>query len=127
MDKETIEKINAKCPYGQGIFLQPYGIPDDIKELVIYSSYESGGVSGGSCWDSSNPQPYTEERPKDHMEVLDIVLKTVAPDISYLQYREIEKLIHDNRKSEWEYYGNRTDHEIQYILLSDLEKLLDNI
>ena len=30
LSKETISKINKECPYEQGIFLQPYGISDDV-------------------------------------------------------------------------------------------------
>lgn len=124
--QDIIEKVNKneKCPYGQGIFLQPSGIPDGINELVVYSRYETGGVKGGSCWDNSNPQPYTEECPKDHMAILDILLTEVMPSIGFSQYKRIQTLIESNEDSSWEYYGNHTDYLIEYILLSELEKVL---
>lgn len=126
MEKSLIEEINEECPYDQGIFFQPYGIPDGIEELVIYSRYESGGNTGGNCW-GGTAYPYTSDIPKDHMKVLDIILEKVCPKISYLQYKKIQELVHDSEKSDWEYYGNSTDWRIEYILLSELETLLENI
>ena len=128
ISKEQIEAINKQCPMDwqvneQGIFSQPYGIPDKIKSPVIYMRWETGGVSGGSCWDSSDPQPYEiSETPE--FEALDITIKELAPNISYLMYRKIEKLIKDSTITEWEYYGNCTDFGIKYIVLDDLLRLL---
>lgn len=120
LTKEQIKEINEKCPCNQGVFYQPSMIPVDIKEHVIYSRYETGGVSGGSCWDSSNPQPYTEEIPKDRFKVLDIVLAILKPDITFLKFREIEELIHTNEEEERGFYGNSTDWKVEYIVLSEL-------
>ncbi len=130
LTEEQIEKINNLSPMDwqvneQGVFTEPYGIPVHIKEPVIYCRYGTGGVSGGSCWDSSNPQPYHLEEPKDKMKVLDLVLTELCPNISYLQYKKVEKLIQETWKTEYEYYGNSTDFDIQYIVLSDLYKLLE--
>lgn len=130
MNQEIIDKINEKCSvagisYEQGIFVQPNYVPHDIKEPVIYSWYETGGVRGGSCWDSSNPQRYIEDIPKNHMQVLDMVLEEVCPNISYLQYKKIQNLIHDNEETDREYYGNSTDYYVEYILISEFEKLIE--
>ena len=119
-----IEGINKECPYDQGIFREPYGIPTHIKELVIYSRYETGGVSGGSCWDSSDPQPYSRQPPKDRMRVLELVLKVLKPQISFLEYKMIDGLIEDNYNTQYEYYGNSTDYCIEYIKLSELYEAL---
>ena len=124
LTQEQIEAINKECPYNQGVFREPYGIPVKIKEPVIYCRYETGGYSGGSCWDDSDPQPYSEEPPKDRMKVLELVLKVLKPQISFLEYRMIEGLIHDNSETEYEYYGNSTDWKIEYIKLSDLYEAL---
>lgn len=119
LTKEQIDKINAECPHEQGIFTEPYGIPFRIKEPVIYIRYETGGVSGGSCWDESDPRPYSlSEFPE--FKVLDMVIKEVNPNISYLKYKEIEELIHSNEETEWEYYGNSTDYTIKFVILSEL-------
>jgi hypothetical protein len=123
MDKETIKKINDKCPYEQGIFVEPYGIPVHIKEPVIYMRKDIGGMSGGSCW-GTEPEPYINTETVE-FEVLDLVLMELKPNITYLQYKMVNKLIHTNNETQYEYYGNSTDYEIKYIILSELEKLLE--
>jgi len=124
MNKEQIDAINKECPYNQGIFTEPYGIPVKIKEPVIYCRYKTGGYIGGSCWDDSDPRQYTEAVPKDRFKVLDLILQFIFPDIKYLQYKEIEELIHDNEEAEYEYYGNSTNWKCEYIILSELEALI---
>jgi len=126
MDKETIERINSKCPYDQGVFFQPNGIPDGIMEHVIISSYESSGMEGGSCW-GDEPQYFSRNQPTEHMRVLDIVLEEIAPNISYLHYKKISTLINNSEKTHWEYYGNYTESVVEYIVVSELEKLLEEI
>lgn len=125
LTKEQIVKINKLSPMEwqkneQGVFIEPWGIPNHIKEPVIYMRWETGGVSGGSCWESSNPQSYTSNKGKPKFECVDLVLKELFPNISFLQFREIEKLIQSSQKTEWEYYGNSTDFEIEFIVLSEL-------
>lgn len=129
LKQSQIDKINNyfsdKYDSNQGVFFQPNGVPVRIKELVVYTRYETGGYRGGSCWDSSDPQPYSEEPPKDKFKVLDLVLKELMPNITYLQFKEIDSLIHTEEESENEYYGNCTDYKVEYIILSELYKLLE--
>ena len=132
LSEEQIKDINKLAPNEwqeneQGIFKQPYGIPVHVKEPVIYCRYETGGYSGGSCWDDSDPRPYSKDTPKDKMKVLDLVLKEIKPDITFLQFREIEKLIKTNSETEYEYYGNCTDFEIEYIILSELHAYIEGL
>lgn len=127
MTREMIESINLRCPSDQGIFVQPYGIPTHIKEPVVYSRWESGGYSGGSCWDYSDPRPYSNDAPKDRYKIIELVLTELKPNISFLGYKQVESLIRNNSETEVEYYGNSTDWEIEYIILSELEKLLDTL
>lgn len=124
MTKEEIKEINDKCPYNQGIFIQPTMIPIDIKEPVIYSRYETGGVTGGN-WSNSNLRSYLKDVPEDKLKVLDLVLEKLKPNITYLQYKKIGKLIKTNEEIEREYYGNSTDWKVEYIILSELEKFLN--
>lgn len=49
LTQSQIELINEACPYGQGVFREPFGIPNHIKELVVYTKWDSGGMRGGSC------------------------------------------------------------------------------
>jgi len=129
LTSEEIKEINSVAPNDwyrneQGIFIQPNGIPVSIKTPVVYMRWRTGGISGGSCWDSSNPQRYTEDEGEPEFKILDLVLEKLMPNISYLQYKKISDLIHTNDETEWEYYGNCTDFEIKYIVLDELIKLL---
>ena len=36
----------------------------------------------------------------------------MKPDISYLDYKGVEKLINSNEDRQWEYYGNCVDYVI---------------
>jgi hypothetical protein len=123
LTEEDIREINNIDGWCQGIFKEPNWIPTSIKDYVVYQRYETGGMGGGSCWDDSDPSPYsTDERP--NFDVLDAVLKKIAPDVSYLKYKEIEKRIVSKNETEYEYYGNSTDWEVKFIVLEDLYKLL---
>ncbi len=131
LTQSQIEEINKKCPDDwdkgtQGVFVQPSGVPVHIKEHVVYMSWMTGEVSGGSCWDSSNPRYYPSDNGKPKFEALDLVLKELMPSISFLQFREIENLVKKDDTTEYEYYGNRRDFDIEYIVLSELIKKLES-
>lgn len=126
MSPEDIKEINDKCPSDQGIFIQPSMIPITIKGPVIYSRYSTGGMSGGNCW-GDEPYYQSEEIPEDHFKVLDLVLEKLMPNITYLQYKKLTKLIHNNSESRDEYYGNSTDWAVEYIILSELELFLEEL
>lgn len=125
MTQEEIDKINHQCPYGQGIFFQPNGVPLHIKEHVIYSKYDYRGKHGGSCW-GDEPSWYHNDPPKDHFRVLDLVLRELHPQCTYLQYREIQSLIESDEDRSYEYYGNFSDWKVEWIVLSELEKLIES-
>jgi hypothetical protein len=97
---------------------------EKVDEIRLVHKYETGGVSGGSCWDSSNPQPYTVSRPDSEFEILDFLLSKLNPRISFLEYKELEKQINQEDKTDYEYYGNRTE----YVVLSlPLQVIYDHI
>lgn len=128
MDKTLIKEINKKCPYGQGIFVQPNGIPVSIKEPVIYSSYVNGGMSGGGYWDNAKLEPFISDKPKDHMLVLDLVLEEICPTMSFLHYKRISKFVREtSKRAGQDYYGNYDDYVIEYIILSQLEEMIAEI
>lgn len=125
LTKELIEKLNSQTSSSeQGIYVQPYGIPVSIKEAVIYMRHETGGVTGGSCWQNSHNRRYFNEEPD--FEILDMVLNELHPNITYLQYKKIANIIHTNEETQYEYYGNSIDYTIKYIVVSDLIKLLES-
>ncbi len=97
---------------------------EKVDEIRLTHTYETGGVSGGSCWDSSNPLPYTVSRPDSEFEIFDYLLSKLNPRMSFGEYKELEKQINQEDKTNYEYYGNRTE----YVILSiPLQVIYDHI
>ncbi len=59
--------------------------------------------------------------------MLDFVLEVLKPNITLLQYRRVERLIHSENSRDDEYYGNSTNYTTEYIILSELETLLEEM
>ena len=126
LTEEQIKDINDQCPYDQGIFKEPFGIPDNIKEHVIYTKWDSRGRDG-SCWDDEDTinEDYEFDRPDDAFKVLDITLAILRPNTNYLLYEQIKSLIESNKETDYGYYGNYTTDTIEWIKLSDLYRILN--
>ena len=130
LNQEQIKEINTKLSkeglYNQGIFKEPFGIPNHIKELVIYTKWGSGGRPG-SCWDDEDTENehYTNDRPNDAFKVLDLVLEVLKPNISKEDYYKVECLKHSNTETDYGYYGDYTEDTIEWILLSDVYRELN--
>ena len=94
-----------------------------MKEIkyILYVEWETGGVSGGSCWDHSDPQPYTSNKSPEELTELDNILEKFKPDLSFIQYRKLtNELITVGDRCVNEYYGNYTNYANKQI---DMEKL----
>jgi hypothetical protein len=105
---DTRTDFNADCAFG--------------------SEWETGGISGGSCWDSSDPQPYTTDNRGD-LKVFQNVVLHVVPNISFVDYLELEKSVVDEVKEreEREYYGNSTNYSAFVFTLSKLFDKLEQM
>lgn len=88
--------------------------------FFIASSTELGGVSGGSCWDDSNPRPYTSSGIHQNLNI-DPILEKFCPNISYLAAKSLYlSVVKDTEYTEREYYGNHTNYRIEYCMALDL-------
>lgn len=136
LTEKQIDEINFRCDYlKQGIFKEPFGIPNNIKELVIYTKYRTGYMPGSS-WDSVDTiNEYEKEYPsnKEIYKVFKLALKTLKPEIfnnlnskelEYFVYDIIKPLLYSNTKTEYGYYGDYEDFTIEWVILSDLYKYL---
>lgn len=92
-----------------------------IRDNVIIQTHVSGGARGGNCWGDS-AEYFSNHKKAQPFIPLDNILKAVAPDVSYLKYKEIENLIEVGEDCDREYYGNYTSYDI-YTL--DIEKLYE--
>ena len=99
---------------------------EEHSELAFFEeSWRTGGEQGGSCWDDGTEDHHCPingdiEPP---MTDLDELLLKVAPNISFLVYRNLEnKLLERDERCENEYYGNYTNYGIKRI---NIKKLYD--
>lgn len=124
LTEKDIKEINSKVEdsWNNGIFKEPYGIPNGIKDLVIYSRIETGGYSGGNCWGGIS-EAYTCDNDFNY-DILDLVIEKLKPTCTFMEYRKIQKSLIESEYSDREYYGNSTEFRIKYITLENLYTLL---
>lgn len=126
LTEEQIQEINSNPEYDseQGIYTTPFGL-EKIQGKVIYQRVHTGGVRGGGYWEGAECVRYTESDYREPWKVLDEVLKIICPNISYLQYREIETLTQESSHEDYhDYYGNYGEYDIYYISLETLYEYL---
>lgn len=92
-----------------------------IQDGKIIQKHISGGATGGNCW-GDEAKYFSNDRNAEPFIPLDNILKSTAPDISYLKYKEIENLIVEGEDCDREYYGNYTNYDIYSL---DIEKLYE--
>lgn len=93
------------------------------EDIIVLKVIEIGGISGGSCWDNSNPQRY-DKNEIDYQINLFKQLELMNISVSHSQVIEIEEKIRKNTYTDYEYYGNNTDYEYHYMLIIELWNLL---
>lgn len=89
------------------------------KDSIYYEEWVVGGVTGGNCWGNEASIPVTaDEEPE--FDSIDMILEHFVPQITFLQYKQLGKLVNAIERTEYEYYGNSYDKRIKYIKLGDL-------
>lgn len=104
---------------------------DEDKSLtqLLSSGYigfavRTGGNSGGNCWGGEPSYEAASEYTLDN-EYLDKVLEVIAPEVTYLTYRKIEKsIIQTTEYTKHEYYGNNDVFHVQLIPIQPLVEML---
>lgn len=123
LTEEQIKEINAKQPdWDMGIYNEPYKIPTNVKGLVLYQRYISGGMTGGNCWDERS---YRFDNDEPEFTILNDVLAVIKPDITFKEREKLSYLIQDDGYTDIDYYGNYDDYEIRYLVLEELYKKLN--
>lgn len=114
----TIYRFNKK----KGLWYDEYDKHEKLTKGqtindFLFVEWHTGGISGGSCWESSNPQPYSTDEPEPEFTDLDNVLLSICPSIPYLQYKSFNNLIKEDYRTELEYYGNCEEYKNKKISL----------
>ena len=107
--------------------VQEYGWGREEKRdetVYIYDQVETGGVSGGSCWDDSDPRHYDTGDSLGRFTALSTVVRALAPSVSFLEYESVLDKVERDSYTEREYYGNETTYEYQRISVRDLWGIL---
>lgn len=99
---------------------------------VICISVITGGVSGGSCWDESDPQPFETYNSISYYNLEDILRKVIISTIGnpFIKIDDILSDIYNSGKwvedsfCENDYYGNYTNYSYCYIKFWDLYTIL---
>jgi hypothetical protein len=86
----------------------------------ITATWETGGVSGGSCWDDSNPVEYSTSELEPDFDHLDQILSKVANNITFLDYKVLMKSVKYGTHTETEYYDNCTYYATKTITIDDI-------
>lgn len=96
-----------------------------VEKPRLIVEWSTGGYSGGSCWDDSDPQPYDSKESPKELVILDAILKVICPATSFLQYRMLtDTLVKYDTYSIGEYYGNSTDYARKTVDLQELFNFL---
>ena len=92
----------------------------DAPYLSVY--WKTGGMSGGSCWDTGEPKLYAERGdPPEELKELDTLLESIRPEISFLQYKLLtSSLVDVEYWTQDEYYGNSTSYMSKALSLPKL-------
>lgn len=121
LNKVARSGVVVRYAHGTRYYVQDHG-----PEMTDYLRVEwvSGGMTGGSCWDTSNHYPRSPEAEPDFP--LDDLLLVICPNISFLVYRKLlkEMNIETGERTEYEYYGNSVIRSYKQVQLSEVYKFL---
>lgn len=95
----------------------------------FYNEWSTGGVEGGSCWDTGeedNHHSYTSSNPPATLTGLDAFLEAEFPNISFLTYKRLEAKVKIGDYSVNEYYGNRSDYGTKSLEFEDVYEVLSS-
>lgn len=126
--KIKFQQENPNGWYDDYAFERLYDSKKSLNALIdsgyIGFAVRTGGNSGGSCWGGeASYEPESDVNLEN--EYLDKVLEVIAPDVTYLTYRKIEKnLIQKTEYVKREYYGNDDRYYVELIVVKDLINML---
>lgn len=115
-----------KVKQATSISERPSSCSYENKGDYLVHMYETGGMSGGSCW-CDDPSEYSVEKIEDDFTKLEDVLTAIVPQLTYLQFKKINRVVKSTEYTDYEYYGNCTYNTILYIAVTELYKILNEM
>jgi len=87
----------------------------------------TGGVSGGSCWDTGEKDSHypVKGESQPNFNSLDLILECVCPKITLLESKKLMRNVMITKDyCDNEYYGNYTNYSQIYVQVDELYKYL---
>jgi hypothetical protein len=128
MDKEKlIEELEAYLAANPNPYTYAYIAKDEYLDGnefkgFISETWRIGGMEGGSCWHEADTH-ITPEEPHD-LTLLDDFLESRMPELSFVKYRNLLKLVKTLEWGRSEYYGNYYRYKCSYISFDDIVDFL---
>lgn len=101
--------------------------PRGIDAPCIYQQWCSGGLTGGSCWDTGDAvyRAIDGDTPPSTFEELDKIIAEYWADIPYMQYRKhFMDCFETTSNTSNDYYGNYTNYTVKYVTIRTLYDIL---
>lgn len=121
LEKIRDSKIKFKTEFVRSNF-----ISTEIKESAeIMVEWAVSGMSGGSCWDDSNPEYFETFNESESLMSFDSILSLFGVDFTKHQTL-YNSCVKEYSREDTEYYGNYTNYSGVKCSLCDLYKNLVN-
>ncbi len=96
----------------------------DPGKWALLLKWEVGGTTGGSCW-GGTPEPYVSSSPEPPWTHLDDILEHFCPNITFLQFRQLERHVELTDDGYTDFYGNSTKYAMKVLPLESLYEFLN--
>lgn len=106
--------------YPNGIYTSN---PTKRERTELSIEWRTGGATGGNCWGDEAIIPVDAEI-EPEFDDLFAILETVVPNLTFLDYKKLTKLIENDGRTEYEYYGNCSHYSIKRISIDNLYNFL---
>lgn len=95
-----------------------------VSDLYLYTSWVTGGQSGGSCWDTEERHQFSSmgSEPEPEFQGLSKMMEDLKINVS--KYHKIKEKLQYIEWTQNEYYGNYTNYRMKYISVRDLYNVL---
>lgn len=93
---------------------------------AVSIKWYTGGISGGSCWDEGDENNHYATTGEEEPEFTDFetIILHFVPNITFVEFRDIRKLVKQKEWTDYEYYGNSTNYAEKYVYLEDIYNFL---
>jgi hypothetical protein len=81
---EKVLSLGISIDEQDGDRWRPYRTKTKNKRDLIQITWETGGAEGASCYDDSEPEPYTIDKPYPELDSLKRIIREIAPSLNLI-------------------------------------------